>query len=79
MPVKDWLREERFYKIVRKTFESDDAAKFFDRDALLRMIDDNYAKKNDDRRKIWTVYTFLTWYDVYFNHDGLKPEPMQLA
>ena len=79
VPVKDWLREERFYKIVRKTFESDDAAKFFDRDALLQMIDNNYAKRTDDRRKIWTVYTFLTWYDVYFNHDGLKPDPVQVA
>ena len=29
-------------------------------DALLKMIDDNYAGKTDDRRKIWTVYSFLT-------------------
>ncbi len=36
------------------------------------MIDDNYAGKTDDRRKIWTVYSFLTWYDVYFVHDGSK-------
>ena len=44
--------------------------------ALLKMLDDNYEGKTNDRRKIWTVYTFLTWYDVYFVHDGSKPEPL---
>ena len=46
---------------------------------LLKMIDDNYAGKTDDRRKIWTVYSFLTWYDVYFVHDGEKPDVIAIA
>lgn len=79
VPVKDWLRQERYYRLVRHMFESETAAQFFDRDALLKLIDDNYAQRTDDRRKIWTVYTFLTWYDVYFNHDGSKPEPLVIA
>ena len=53
-------------------------SEFFDQEALLRMLDDNYAKRNDARRKIWTVYSFLTWYDVYFNHDGAKPGLLDL-
>lgn len=79
VPVKDWLRQERYYRLVRKTFESPIAEQFFDRDALLKLIDDNYAKRSDDRRKIWTIYTFLVWYDVYFNHDGSKPSPVEVA
>ncbi len=35
-------------------FERDYVSQFFDQDALLKMIDDNYAGKTDDRRKIWT-------------------------
>ncbi|MFC2618781.1 MAG: asparagine synthase-related protein, partial [Bifidobacterium dentium] len=74
VPIKKWLREEKFYKYVRSVFERDYVGLFFDQAALLKMIDDNYAGKTDDRRKIWTVYSFLTWYDVYFVHDGTKPE-----
>lgn len=48
-------------------------------DALLKMLDDNFEGRTDDRRKIWTVFTFLTWYDVYFNHDGSKPELVELT
>lgn len=75
VPISKWLREEKFYRLVREVFERDYVAQFFDQDALLRMIDDNYEGKSDDRRKIWTVYSFLTWYDVFFVHDGAKPEP----
>ena len=75
-PVKIWLGEEKYYKQVRAVFERDYVREFFDQDALLKMLDDNYEGKTNDRRKIWTVYTFLTWYDVFFVHDGDKPEPL---
>ena len=30
------------------------------------MAQDNFEGKTDDRRKIWTIYTFLVWYKLYF-------------
>lgn len=79
VPIKDWLREEKYYKLVRDLFEQDFVSEFFQQDAILKMLDDNYTGKNDARRKIWTIFTFLTWYDVYFLHDGSKPEVRELA
>ncbi|PLS28605.1 asparagine synthase (glutamine-hydrolyzing) [Bifidobacterium parmae] len=79
VPIKKWLREEKYYKLVRSVFERDYVNEFFDQDALLKMLDDNYAGRTDDRRRIWTVYTFLTWYDVYFVHDGSKPAVLDLG
>ncbi|WP_122820702.1 asparagine synthase (glutamine-hydrolyzing) [Varibaculum vaginae] len=73
VPVKDWLRDEKYYREVRELFASDTAAKFFNRELLLQLVDDNFAGRVDERRKIWTVYTFLVWYTVYFIHDGSKP------
>lgn len=73
MPIKDWLREEKYYKVVRQLFEQDFVAEFFDQEKLLKMLDDNFADKNDARRKLWTIYSFLTWYDVYFINNGEKP------
>lgn len=45
MPIKDWLREEKYYKVVRQLFEQDFVAEFFDQEKLLKMLDDNFADK----------------------------------
>lgn len=79
IPIRDWLREERYYRVVRGVFSGESADRFFDRERLLRMVDDNYAGRTDDRRRIWTVFVFLVWYDVYFIQDGFKPRPLKLA
>ena len=30
------------------------------------VINEHYESKKDNSRKIWTIYSFLTWYDEYF-------------
>ena len=72
-PVREWLHEKKYYEIVRKMFEQDFVKEFFDQDKLLKLADDNFAGKIDGRRKIWTVYTFLIWYKLYFI-DNFKPD-----
>ena len=42
--------------------------------SLIQLLDDNFQGKIDARRKIWTLYTFITWYDVYFIQGGNKPQ-----
>ncbi|MFT8531223.1 asparagine synthase (glutamine-hydrolyzing) [Bifidobacterium aquikefiri] len=74
VPIRDWLRDKKFYAIVRSTFEQPYVSQFFDQTALLKLLDENYKGHIDGRRKIWTIFTFLTWYDVFFIHDGKKPE-----
>ncbi|MDO4903076.1 MAG: asparagine synthase (glutamine-hydrolyzing) [Limosilactobacillus sp.] len=68
-PVREWLREEKYYKEVRDLFAQDFVKEFFDQDKLLKLADDNFEGKVDGRRKIWTVYTFLIWYKLYFIDD----------
>ena len=59
-PIRDWLHEEKYYKIVRNEFSQDYVKEFFKQDKLLKMLDDYYDGKNDSRKQIWNVYTFLT-------------------
>lgn len=66
VPIRVWLREDEYYNKVRAAFESDNAKKFFNTDKLVALLDDHKAEKYDYSRKIWTVYTFLVWYGVYF-------------
>ena len=65
VPIRNWLREDRYYNLVKESFTSDAAAEYFDTDALVRLLDDHRNGTNNGR-KIWTVYTFLTWHKVFF-------------
>ena len=29
-------------------------------------LDDHYTGKWDNSRKVWTIYIFLVWYEIYF-------------
>ena len=71
VPTRVWLREDKYYGIVKDSFTSATAQKFFNTDALVELLDDHKAEKYDYSRKIWTVFTFLVWYDVYFNNAEL--------
>lgn len=67
VPIRVWLKEDKYYNIVRKKFESEISKHYFNTDILIGLLDDHRAGKKDNSRKIWTVFTFLIWYDVYFN------------
>ena len=66
VPIRYWLREEKYYNLVKDYFTSDYAAIFFDTDALMKLLDDHFHQKADNQRKIWTVFTFLVWYKRFF-------------
>jgi asparagine synthase (glutamine-hydrolysing) len=71
VPIKDWLKEEKYYKEVRHLFEAEFVTEFFDQDSILNLLDDYYAGHSENQRKIWTIFTFLTWYKVYFVNEEL--------
>ena len=41
---------------------------FFNTDLIVKLLDDHRAGKADNSRKVWTIYTFLVWYGVYFEN-----------
>lgn len=67
VPIRVWLKEDKYYNIVKDKFTSPQSAQFFHTDKLLQLLDDHRAGKYDYSRKIWTVFSFLVWYDVYFS------------
>ena len=73
IPIRVWLREEKYYQIVKKMFTSEAAKQYFNTELLVKMLDDhkngkNSNEKTDNSRKIWAVYIFLVWYDRFFGH-----------
>ncbi|MDD7428501.1 MAG: asparagine synthase (glutamine-hydrolyzing) [Oscillospiraceae bacterium] len=66
VPIRVWLKEDKYYNMVKDAFTSEAGKHFFDTDMLIKLMDDHRNGKADNSRKIWTVYTFLVWYKVYF-------------
>ncbi len=66
VPIRVWLKEDGYYNIVKNAFTGEAAEKYFNTDKLVELLDDHRSGKGDYSRKIWTVYMFLVWYDVYF-------------
>ena len=66
VPIRIWLRQDKYYNIVKKAFCSKEAEIFFHTDELMKLLDAHRAGKEDYSRHIWNVYTFLVWYRQYF-------------
>ncbi len=66
VPIRKWLREDRYYELVKGYFTSPAAEEFFDTKALMKLLDDHKNETANNQRKIWTVYTFLVWYEQFF-------------
>lgn len=65
-PIKQWLKEERFYKQVRKLFCEDFVNDIFEQEKIIDLLDENFKGDGSHRRQIWAIYTFLVWYKLYF-------------
>jgi asparagine synthase (glutamine-hydrolysing) len=70
VPIRDWIRDEDVYTKIENAFKTDIANTYFKTDKLLKMLEDHINKKHDNYRKIWSIYCFIQWYDVFFNKNG---------
>ena len=66
VPIRYWLTEKQWYEHVKAYFTAPYAKEFFDTEKICALLDDHYAGKANNGRKIWTVFTFLVWYERFF-------------
>ncbi|MDR1000867.1 MAG: asparagine synthase (glutamine-hydrolyzing) [Clostridiales bacterium] len=69
VPIRIWLREDKYYELVKRYFAGKSAGKYFKTNKLLKLLDEHKRGKCDNSRKIWTVYMFLIWYERFFERD----------
>lgn len=67
VPLNDWLKQDKYYNMVREKFTGDVAEKYFNVKAILELLDGHKeGKTTGTMKKIWTIYTFILWYEEYF-------------
>lgn len=74
VPTRVWLRDEKYYNVVKTKFKGKTAEKFFNTDVLVSWLDSHFSGKEDNSRRVWTIYVFLVWYDIYFDEDSENVE-----
>ncbi len=66
VPIRIWMADDRYNQDVRAKFHSEMAEKFFNVEEINAVFDDYVGGNSDNWRKVWTIYTFLVWYEEYF-------------
>ena len=66
VPIREWIKDGEFKEDIEKTINSDVANKYFNVKFLNKLFNEHLSGKKDNYRKIWTVYTFIKWYQVFF-------------
>lgn len=66
VPLKFWLREQKYYDYVKGYFTAPWVEEFFDTAKLMDLLDEHFEGRALNQRKIYTALTFLIWYKRYF-------------
>lgn len=66
VPIRIWLADERYNSDVKIKFNSTMAEEFFNIEEINNIFNDYINGNSDNWRKVWTIYTFLVWYEEYF-------------
>ena len=74
VPFIAWLREEKYYNWAKDLINQNYVAEFFDQNYLLELLERHYSGQARTHRKLYTVLSFLIWYQVYFPEKcGVEP------
>ena len=66
VPIRIWMADERYNQDVQAKFHSEMASKFFNVEEIQKIFDEYVGGNSDNWRKVWTIYTFLVWYEEDF-------------
>ncbi|MEE3343206.1 MAG: asparagine synthase (glutamine-hydrolyzing) [Bacilli bacterium] len=69
VPIREWIREDIFYNDIKEMFDMDIADKLFNKDKIIKLLEDHRSGVRDNYRKVWAIYSFLKWYKVFFVDD----------
>lgn len=66
VPIREWIKEDDFYNDIKNTFEMDIASELFNKDYIMKLLEDHKNGVRDNYRRVWAIYSFLKWYKVFF-------------
>ena len=68
VPIREWMKDSDVEKNIREVFNNDISKKYFNNKEINKLLDEHVNNKKDNYRKVWTIYSFLVWYQVFFEN-----------
>ena len=69
VPIREWIKDDDVFKEISDALNSDVANQYFDTKILNKLLIQHKNNKKDNYRKIWTIFCFLKWYDIFFKEN----------
>ena len=64
VPIREWIKEDDIYHKIYTLFQVQNP--FFKTNKIIKLLEEHKEGIRDNSRKIWTIYSFLIWYQEYF-------------
>jgi len=69
VPLREWIKEDNLYNEIKEKFQSKIANKFFNTKRIIKLLENHKSGKKDCYKKVWTIYTFIIWYEQFFKEE----------
>ena len=66
VPFSKWICEKKYYEKIKEMFNQEFVEEFFDKKIINNLLEEHYHNQKNNGRKIYNIYSFLIWYQVYF-------------
>lgn len=66
VPIREWMKEEQFYNEIKRAFKEDYVKEFFNQEYILNLLEEHKTGKKDNYKKVWILYSFIKWYEIFF-------------
>lgn len=70
-PIRVWLKSE-LGRYVREVITNADVDKLINKKYVLNLLDEHIQGKKDNSRKVWTVFMFCLWYEIYIEGKSIE-------
>ncbi|MBP1943160.1 asparagine synthase (glutamine-hydrolyzing) [Bacillus luteolus] len=64
VPIRHWLKNE-MYDWAVSIIKTSDTNHLFNKNIILKLLDDHCKGNADNSRKLWTVLVFMVWHQVF--------------
>lgn len=67
VPIRHWLKAE-LYDWAKQLIHNSPTDYIFNKQEILKLLDNHVQDKMDNSRKLWTILIFMVWHQIYVEH-----------
>ncbi|WP_191560235.1 asparagine synthase (glutamine-hydrolyzing) [Metabacillus idriensis] len=64
VPIRHWLKNE-MYEWALQLINDSQTDSLFNKEEIYKLLADHVIEKRDNSRKLWSIFTFMIWHQIY--------------